>query len=153
VQQFESRCTNPTIQKVVVARLKADGFLDAETEKDATQINELADKEEAKQQTRQKKEAEEKRISENKPDMKLYRLWNERNGNPTALFEYIAKTPTTELIDYLKSLKANPTHFASLFNEGIFDVIAKFDLLIAEKLASEETKQTKATPKPLSYST
>jgi len=88
--------------------------------------------ESAEKEKRERENAETK-IEMEKPDSKLYILFNRRENFPNELREYVTKTPIEELEDYLTELKAKPNHYRDLFHDGFFEVIQILSQLIAEK--------------------
>jgi hypothetical protein len=98
------------------ALLIRNGFkLDAVTLTEAFKFIDTWAKEEQTIAKNNAKEAELQRIEMNKPDVKYYKLYNARNGDPKLLYEYCAKHDLEELKKYLQQLQDNPAHFHSIF--------------------------------------
>jgi hypothetical protein len=103
---------------VVQAKLQENGNInDSTDEKRKILCEQWCSAKEANKVVRARQD-EQERIQRNKPDMKYHILWNQRNGNPQALYDYVNTYNLSEQQAYLKELKARPQHYWSLFKDG-----------------------------------
>jgi len=114
---FQTHGDIQTLEYVEVLK-RENGSWTAESTANVENLVQTRQVERAKQKEQSNLIAVWEMAQRNKPDMKYPSLWNGRNGNPAALYDYVNVYDLALLEDYLKQLQQNPMHFHSQFHNG-----------------------------------